>query len=73
MLIPIPELMLQIYMFIAGVKVNPFDLYLSIAVSTFHLIYNLYKLYKDAKYNGLSFAKYSISVLHLGMCHNNAK
>ena len=63
----IPELILQIYMFIFKIKVSPFDLYLSIFVSTFHLIYNLYKLRQEAKYNGLSFAQYSISVLHLGM------
>ena len=63
----IPQLISQIYMFIFKIKISPFDLYLSIFVSTFHLIYNLYKLHKEAKYNGLSFAQYSINVLHLGV------
>lgn len=63
----IPQLMLNVYMFCFNIKVSPFDLYLSIAVSTLHLVLNLYKLAKEAKYNGLSFAQYSISVLHLGM------
>ena len=63
----IPQLMLQTYMFYAKISVESFDLILSMCISSFHLLYNLYKLNQEAKFHGMSFVQYSISVLHLGM------
>ena len=61
-----PQLLLQSCMFIFDIKVNSADLIISILISIFHLSYNLYNLRKEAKYHGMSFAEYGISVLHLG-------
>ena len=62
----IPQLLIQIYMFITNIEIDQNDLYLSICVSTFHLFYHCYKLKQESKYHGMSFAEYSINVLHLG-------
>ena len=63
----IPQLALQSYMAFNGIQVDPFDLTISLVVSFIHLVYNLYKLRKEAKYHGMTFEQYSIAVLHLGM------
>ena len=62
----IPQLLIQTYMFAYEIKVNERDLIISIIVSSIHLFYNLYQLRKEAKYHGMTFVQYSISVLHLG-------
>ena len=67
----IPEVLMQTYMFIYKIDVNSTDLYISICVSVFHLCFHCYKLGREAKYHGMTFAQYSINVLHLGMfCFN---
>ena len=62
----IPQTLIQLYMFYARIKVDSFDLALSLAVSLFNLGYHFYHLRKEAKFHGMSFASYAISVLQLG-------
>ena len=62
----IPQLCIQTFLFVSNIDVDEFDLYLSIASSTFHLFYHCYTLNIDAQYHGMTFAEYSINVLHLG-------
>ena len=63
----LPETILQIYMFIFESRVSTSDLTISLTFSLFSLIYNCFKLRKEAKYHGMTFTSYAISVLQLGM------
>ena len=55
-------------MVLYGIKgVDEADLFLSLGISVFTLVYNLYKLYWRARFHGMSFVEYAISVLQLGM------
>ena len=51
--------------------VNQYDLYLSLIVSCFNLVYNLYKLKSESKFHCMPFAIYALSVLQLGMLYVN--
>ena len=53
-------------MFWADIKVDQFDLYLSLAVSTCNLLYHIYYLRREAKFHGMSFASFAVSALQLG-------
>ena len=63
----IPQSMVQLYMFfnLKSIDIDPFDLGISFAISMFNLIYNMYKLTKDAKSHGMAFAEYAVSVFQL--------
>ena len=57
---------MYIFFNLDDIKIDAFDLYLSLAVSIFNLVYNLYKLRSEAKFHCMSFATYALSVLQLG-------
>ena len=64
----IPQVLLQGFMVSYGIKgVNEYDLYLSVIVSWYNLLYNLYKLHKEAKFHGMKVIEYVICVLQLGV------
>ena len=55
-------------MLLVGVGgVNSFDLFVSLGISLFNLCFHLYKLRREARFHGMSFVDYAISVLQLGM------
>eukprot|EP01083_Nonionella_stella_P286421 974956_1 len=61
----VPQTALQLYMFLGGVKVDRWDLYMSLAISTFNLLINAYRFRKEAKIHGMFIAEYALSVLQL--------
>ena len=69
----IPQTIIQVYIFYAlnnnskNKIVNAEDLYLSLVVSIFNLIYNLIKLKQEAKFHCMTLSMYALSVLQLGM------
>ena len=61
-----PQTVLQIAMFYEGILLGR-RLYASLLTSMITLIYSLAKLNIDAKYHGMGFAAYVMSVMQLGM------
>ena len=61
----LPQLILQCYMIAVGTKVDTIGLIISLVTSMIHLVYNGYALRKKAKFHGLTFATYVMSVLQL--------
>eukprot|EP01083_Nonionella_stella_P301415 1033880_1 len=63
----IPQVILQLYMFvnIDGIGIKENDLYLSLFVSGINLVYQFYKFRKEAKFHGLYWFEYTLSVLQL--------
>ena len=61
-----PQTVLQIAMFYEGILLGR-RLYASLLTSMITLIYSLAKLYFDAKYHGMGFASYVMSVMQLGL------
>ena len=63
-------MLLQFYIFYIGritdIGVNESDLVLSICISCFVFVYNLYKLKRESHFHGMPFAEYALSVLQLG-------
>ena len=64
----VPQTGIQLYIWsnLENINISQTDLYTSLAVSLFTLIYNMYKLKTEAKFHCMSFATYAISVLQLG-------
>ena len=63
-----PQVLLQSYMALYNINgVNESDLMISLSISFFNLVYNLYNLKKQAKFHGMAFVEYAISVLQLGV------
>ena len=63
-----PQLLLQLYMFVnlKDIKIVESDLIVSIIVSLINLIYNIYRLHKEAKFHCMTIVTYALSVLQLG-------
>ena len=63
----LPQTILQLYLAFTSNNfgVNSSDLAFSLTVSLMNLLYNLYTLKQEAKYQGMSIASYTLSVLQL--------